>query len=61
MAIRNGNKKSQKLTASSDKVSPVRSIKKGITTVDVLQIFPGAKIVRRSAEQQLELIGKNKN
>jgi hypothetical protein len=31
---------------------------RGFTIVDVLQIFPGAKIIERSAEQQFELIEK---
>jgi len=62
MNIRKKGTASQKETAASSRPSQTgKDLKKGITTGDVLRIFSGAKIVKRSVEQQFELINKNKH
>lgn len=62
MTVRKKSTASQKETAASGQSSQTgKDLKKGITTGDVLRIFSGAKIVERSAEQQFELIDKNKH
>lgn len=64
MNIRKKSTASQKETAVRREVSQTGKASfrsgKGVTTVDVLQIFSGAKIVKRSAEQQFEFLGKNR-
>jgi len=62
MNIRKKSTASQKETAVRREVSQTGkasfSSGRGVTIVDVLRIFPGAKVVKRPAEQQFELIGK---